>query len=116
MLHAKTVLGNRGSGIVKGQSGQAAGEERCRCYPTGLSADMRVGQADGRCAGIVDKRRVGRGVVDVVALHALEEGSEAAAENGLAVSEQILRESQTRLIGLVVVGDQPFREATYARK
>ena len=60
--------------------------------------------------------RRGGCVVNVVALHALVEGSEAAAENGLAVAEEVFRESDARLQRVVVVGDQAARESILTRK
>ena len=60
--------------------------------------------------------RAGGHAEDVVALQALKEGSKAAAENGLAVSEEIFGEADARLKRLVVVGDHAPRVTVYAGK
>ena len=111
MLHAEAEHGHCRGAVVDGERRQPAGEERRRSDLAGCCARMRIGHVDIRCTGIVDKRGVGGSVVDVVALNALEEGSESAAENGLAVAEEIFRESNARLKGVVVVLDEPSRES-----
>src|SRR6185503_11937435 len=74
-------------------------------------APKRVAEAQ-----VVRERRSSGGVVNVIALHSLEEGSEAAAENGSARSEEVFRESDTRLVGFVVVLHKTAREAVLARE
>ncbi len=115
MLHAEAELSHCGRTIVLSQAGYARRENRNRTTLCGIRSCEPVlpGSTEGRIAEayVVGKRRVGSGIVDVVTLHALEEGSEAAAENGLAVAEEIFREAYARLQRFVVVGHQSRRES-----
>ena len=63
---------------------------------------------------IVVERLVGGGVVDIVPLQPLVECAEAAAKDGLAIAKEIVREADTRLKGVVIVGDQPSGIAVLA--
>jgi hypothetical protein len=75
-----------------------------------------IGEVYVRRRGLVGERWIGVCPVDVVALHALIESSEAAAEHGFAVAKQVVGEADTRLPRLVVVLDDAAREAAHARK
>jgi hypothetical protein len=98
MLDAEAELRN-GRSLVVFQVGQAATKERGlrSRLQTVTQLVLGVAQVDVACAGVEGERGVGGSVVDVVALQALVEGSEAAAENGLAVAEEVFREADARL-------------------
>ena len=109
MLHAEAELGNCGRTIGMSQAGYARRENRNRAAACGIRSCEPV--LPGRTKvelprPVVGERRIGSGIVDVVTLHALVEGSEAAAEHGLAVAEEVFREAYARLQRLVVVGHQ----------
>src|ERR1039458_9007274 len=98
MLHAEAVLRHGRRTIVLRQVGDARRSDRESLrrdvvprYPTGA----RRTQVSAGNAQVIGERWVGGCIVDVVALHALEEGSEAAAETGLAVSEHVFRAAYT---------------------
>ena len=97
MLHAEAELRHSRCTIGLRDVGEALSEERLCGGVASDPARAGVGHVDVARAWVVEVRRRGGSVVDVVALHALEEGSEAAAENGFAVAEEIFRESNTRL-------------------
>ncbi len=82
------------------------GEERCSRRRASYVADVRIAQVHGVGRWSVGKRCSGGDVVDVVALEPFVEGSEAATENGLAVSEEVLREADAGLECVVVGFDQ----------
>ena len=48
----------------------------------------------------VFERSAAGDVVDVVALYALKEGAKAAAKDGLAISREVIGETDARLVGL----------------
>ena len=83
---------------------------------SGYPACIRVAEVGVAGARVVEERSVGGGVVNVVSLHALVEGAEAAAKNRLAVAHQIVRETDTGLKSLVVVVDQTRRIAILTGK
>ena len=71
---------------------------------------VRVREEHVRRSRLVGERRVQSGVVDVVALNALVEDANAAAENGLAASGQVIGKADARLPGEVAVLDVALRE------
>src|SRR5208337_4861941 len=79
----------------------------------GLSRGAEVHVAYAECR---IERSAGGHSVNVVAGNALEEGPESAAENGLAVAEDVLREADARLIGPVVVVDNALGEVVLIRQ
>ena len=99
MLHAKAEHGHGGSSVSLGNAIAAARKDQdvgaitwpvLQFFPGWLKYGLlMLSEGSIGCAG--------GHAEDVVALHALEEGSEAAAENGLAVSEEIFREADARL-------------------
>src|SRR6266700_5728966 len=113
MLDAQAELSDGGSAIVLGKVGDAGCEYReavGSSIRAGLPVCSRMAKHRVADAEVVSERRAGGGIVDVVTLHAFKEGSEAATEHGFAVAEEILREADTRLNGVVVVFDQASRE------
>ena len=117
-LQAEAVHGHGGSseGLGNAIAGARKDQRRRRDHIAGApvlprGAEVGVANAERRIEG-----RAGCHAEDVVALHALIEGSKAAAENGLAVSEEILGEADARLPRFVVVGDNSHRVALLAGK
>src|SRR5258708_2121955 len=114
MLDAQAELSDGGSAIVLCKVGDAGCENReavSRGIRAGLPVCSRVAKHRVTDVEVVGERRAGGGIVDVVALHAFVEGSEAAAKNGSAVAEHVLRETDAGLNGVVVVLDQPSGES-----
>src|SRR5580658_9302925 len=120
MLYAETPHGGAGSlvgCIQRGKAGRidwksshtaaahATGGGYCRFPRAGWSAEVNAARIRGVFKGQIAVRKA----IDVVALQALVEGSEAAAEHGPAVAEQILSEPYARLQRVVVVGYRPVR-------
>ena len=80
---------NRQLGLRQCRARLPAQEWICECY---IVQAWRVRERSRR-----------RNVVNVVALHALEERAKTAAKNGLAIPRQVIRESDARHVGLVEV-------------
>ena len=78
-------------------------------------AGVRIGQVHGASRWRVGKRCSGSDIVNVVALQPFVEGSEAATENRLAVSEDVFRETNAGLQRFVVVLDQSGGGSTLTR-
>jgi len=117
MLYAEAELGDGGSLVILLEVGDAGGEDREALDAlSGGPVEARLAEGVVADAQVIGEGRVGGGVVDVVALHALVEGSEAAAENGFAVAEHVFREANARLDGVVVVLDEAAREAFWAAR
>ena len=118
MLHTEAVLSHGGRFVAGVDGVDAARKDQGRRRNHGAGIPVLSGCAEVRVAEIERRieRWAGSDTVDVVALHALEEGSEAAAENGLAVAEEIVGEADARLEGVVIVDDHAPWETADAGK
>ena len=120
VLHAEGELGNSRSAIVLLEERETAGRKDWQTVLGGRNAVLEVVARVAPCgvaeAEIVGEGRGGSGIVDVVALHAFIEGSEAAAEHGFSVSKEVFGEADTGLEGVVVVLDQALGEAVLTRE
>src|ERR1039458_4763589 len=93
MLHAKAELCDCGSLVGLGERCQTAWIERGRCRLPSESTLAWSGEIDIARVGVVGERRIGRRVVNVIALETFVEGAEAAAKNRPAGSTYVIGET-----------------------
>ncbi len=109
-LHSKAEIRRSGRRIVVLDVGHCGRKRLSRCQ-SGQGAGVGVGEVDVVGGGLVGKRWIQGGVVDIVALDALIEHAEPAAENRLSVAEEVVGKAYSRLESVVIVLDVSAGEA-----
>src|ERR1700748_1638570 len=116
VLYAQTELISARIEVVVRQVLEVAWEERRRSSRARLVTGVRIREVDGAYIGLICIRRICVRAVDIVALYALEKLSETPADHCLAISEEVIGKTDTRLHVSVVVLYDPSRESIHARQ
>src|SRR5580700_9145139 len=115
MLHSQAELSRTWAGIIVVEVGETAWEERSRSGLPRLVAGVGIREVNSADARLIGIRWIGIRAIDVVALHALEEHSKAAANDSFAISGHVIGKANTGLNRSVEILHQASREAIHAR-
>src|SRR5580704_12095746 len=102
--------------VVNGQPGDAGSVDRQCGGRAGSQRESWVGELDRAwCGDLQAERDVGSGVVHVVALNALIHDAEAATDDGLASTRQVVGKTQSGTKRRPVIAHQALGNSVLAR-
>src|ERR1700677_4631038 len=109
VLHTQAILRYARRRVVRVFAVRPLREQRRGSWSARLPIVVGVGEFHAACRRRVFERSSAGDVVDVVALLAFKEGAKAAAKYGLAISKEVIREADPRLVSIPPVFYDPAR-------